>query len=550
VVINPIYESDGNLLGYAKITRDITERRATQTALQRAQERLVQAQKMEGIGQLTGGVAHDFNNLLTVIIGNLESAQRHMASSGADAGRLGRSVDNAMRGAQRAASLTQRLLAFSRRQPLEPKPVDLSRLVSGMSDLLRRTLGEQIAIETVLAGNPWRVHVDPNQLEVSILNLAVNGRDAMPDGGKLTIETANVHLDETYAATQAEMTAGQYVVISITDTGAGMTREVLARAFEPFYTTKDVGHGTGLGLSQVYGFVRQSGGNVRIYSEVGHGTTVKIYLPRLHANDEPLAAPDIEASAPKSSGDQTILVVEDEEDVRAHTTSILRELGYHVIEAATGATALHMLRNHADVALLFTDVGLPGGMNGKQLADAARELRPDLRILFTTGYARDAIVHDGRLDPGVALLPKPFTYAAVASKLSDMLDAPSTLINVLLVEDETLVQLLATEYLEERGCRVETAGSAAEAMSKIRSLNGRIDLAIIDIGLPGRKGDVLVSELRALYPDLPIVIASGYGEHTLPERFDGDERITFLRKPYTRADFEKAVAAARRLRHG
>jgi len=550
VVINPIYESDGNLLGYAKITRDITERRAAQTALQRAQERLVQAQKMEGIGQLTGGVAHDFNNLLTVIIGNLESAQRHMPSSGADAGHLGRSVGNAMRGAQRAASLTQRLLAFSRRQPLEPKPVDLSRLVSGMSDLLRRALGEQIAVETVLAGSPWRVYVDPNQLEVSILNLAVNARDAMPDGGKLTIETANVYLDETYAAAQAEMAAGQYVVISITDTGTGMTREVLARAFEPFYTTKDVGHGTGLGLSQVYGFVKQSGGNVRIYSEVGHGTTVKIYLPRLHAKDEPLAVPDVEATAPKSSGDQTILVVEDEEDVRAHTTSILRELGYHVIEAATGAAALHMLRNHADVALLFTDVGLPGGMNGKQLADAARELRPDLRILFTTGYARDAIVHDGRLDPGLALLPKPFTYAAVASKLSDMLDAPATLIRVLLVEDEALVQMLATEYLEERGCRVETAASTAEAMSKIRLLNGEIDLAIIDIGLPGRKGDVLVSELRALYPDLPIVIASGYGEHTLPERFDGDERITFLRKPYTRADFEKAVAAARRLRHG
>jgi nitrogen-specific signal transduction histidine kinase len=393
-------------------------------ALQRAQEQLAQSQKMEGIGQLTGGVAHDFNNLLTVIIGNLESAQRNLGSPAADLPRLGRSVDNAMRGAQRAASLTQRLLAFSRRQPLEPKPVDLGRLVTGMSDLLRRTLGEQVVIETVLAGGMWRVHADPTQLEVSILNLAVNARDAMPHGGKLTIETANVYLDEGHAASQADVEPGQYVAISITDTGSGMSRDVLARAFEPFYTTKDIGHGTGLGLSQVYGFVKQSGGNVKIYSEVGHGTTVKIYLPRLHADDGALGVPEKEARAPRSSSGQTVLVVEDEADVRAYTTSILRELGYRVLEAGTVAAALQILRLHPEVLLLFTDVGLPGGMNGRQLADAARKLRPDLKVLFTTGYARDAIAHDGRLDPGVVLIPKPFTYAAVAAKLSDILDAP------------------------------------------------------------------------------------------------------------------------------
>ena len=424
VAINRILDKDGCLLGFAKITRDITERREAQMALQRAQEQLAQSQKMEGIGQLTGGVAHDFNNLLTVIIGNLESAQRNLGSPSADLPRLGRSVDNAMRGAQRAASLTQRLLAFSRRQPLEPKPVDLGRLVSGMSDLLRRTLGEQVVIETVLAGGMWRVHADPTQLEVSILNLAVNARDAMPKGGKLTIETANVYLDEGYAASQAEVEPGQYVAISITDTGSGMSRDVLARAFEPFYTTKDIGHGTGLGLSQVYGFVKQSGGNVKIYSEVGHGTTVKIYLPRLHSDDGALGVPEMEAHAPRSSSGQTVLVVEDEADVRAYTTSILRELGYRVLEAGTVAAALQILRLHPEVLLLFTDVGLPGGMNGRQLADAARKLRPDLKVLFTTGYARDAIVHDGRLDPGVVLIPKPFTYAAVAAKLSDILDAP------------------------------------------------------------------------------------------------------------------------------
>ena len=271
VVINPIRDRDGNLLGFAKITRDVTERREAAQALERAREQLAQAQKMEGIGQLTGGVAHDFNNLLTVIIGNLEAMQRTLQSAPADADRLARSVDNAMRGAQRAASLTQRLLAFSRRQPLDPKPVDAGRLVTGMSELLRRTLGEQVAIETVLAGGLWRVLADPNQLEVSILNLAVNARDAMPQGGKLTIETANAYLDEIYAATQSEVVPGQYAVIAISDTGSGMTKEVQARAFEPFFTTKDVGHGTGLGLSQVYGFVKQSGGHVKIYSELGHG---------------------------------------------------------------------------------------------------------------------------------------------------------------------------------------------------------------------------------------------------------------------------------------
>ncbi len=543
VTINPIRDKDGRLLGYAKITRDITERREAQTALQRAQEHLVQAQKMEGIGQLTGGVAHDFNNLLTVIIGNLESAQRNLRSPAAHVERLIRSVDNAMRGAQRAASLTQRLLAFSRRQPLEPKPIDLGRLVTGMSELLRRTLGEQVAIDTVLAGGLWRIHVDPTQLEVSILNLAVNARDAMPNGGKLTIETANVYLDETYAAAQAEVVPGQYVVIGITDTGSGMTREVLARAFEPFYTTKDIGHGTGLGLSQVYGFVKQSGGNVKIYSEAGQGTTVKIYLPRMHSDDGALAVPEAEARAPRSSGGQTILVVEDEADVRAHTTSILRELGYQVLEASTTAAALATLQNHPEVMLLFTDVGLPGGMDGRQLADAARKLRPDLRILFTTGYARNAIVHDGRLDPGVVLIPKPFTYAAVASKINDMLDAPAGNGRVLLVEDEAAVQQLAVEHLQELGYRVETAGSATEAMNKVKLINGQIDLAVIDVGLPDGKGDVLVGELRALYPHLAIVIASGYDDTGLRRRFDTDGLVAFLRKPYARADMEKAVSA-------
>jgi PAS domain S-box-containing protein len=542
VVINPIRDRTGRLLGYAKITRDITQRREAEAALRRAQEQLAQAQKMEGIGQLTGGVAHDFNNLLTIIIGNLDSAQRNLRGAKSDPERLLRSVENAMRGAQRAASLTRRLLAFSRRQPLEPVAVDLGRLLTGMSELLRRTLGEQIAIENVLAGNLWRVLVDPNQLEISILNLAVNARDAMPDGGRLTIETANVYLDEGYAASQAEVVPGQYVVISVTDTGAGMSRDVLARVFEPFFTTKEVGHGTGLGLPQVYGFVKQSGGHVKIYSEVGEGTTVKLYLPRLHSEDvATAAAPEPEAAAPRSSGGQTVLVVEDEDDVRAYSTSILRELGYRVLEAPNGPAGLQLLAEHPETVLLFTDVGLPGGMNGRQLADAARRARPDLKVLFTTGYARNAIVHDGRLDPGVVLLPKPFTYAAVAAKLSDMLDTAAGKGRVLLVEDEPLVQMLGQEILEDIGYRVLTAGSIAEAISKVKLVNGQIDLALVDLGLPDGRGDVLVKELRTLYPHLRIIVATGYGDRALRDQLSADPLIAFLDKPYSQDQIERLV---------
>jgi PAS domain S-box-containing protein len=541
VVINPIRDEDGTLMGFAKITRDVTERRQAAQALERAQEQLAQAQKMEGIGQLTGGVAHDFNNLLTVIIGNLESLQRALQAPAPDGDRLARSVENAMRGAQRAASLTQRLLAFSRRQPLDPKPVDAGRLVIGMSELLRRTLGEQVAIETVLAGGLWRVLADPNQLEIGILNLAVNGRDAMPNGGKLTIETANAHLDEAYAAAQTEVVPGQYVVISISDTGSGMTKEVQARAFEPFYTTKDIGHGTGLGLSQVYGFVKQSGGHVKLYSEVGLGTTVKLYLPRLLSEEGAVALPETAAPAPRSASAETILVVEDDEDVRGNTTGIVRELGYTVLEAPLAATALHLLERHPEIKLLFTDIGLPGGMNGRQLADAARKVRPDLKVLFTTGYARNAIVHDGRLDPGVVLIPKPFTYAAIAAKLADMLDEPTGPPRILLVEDEVLVRMVAADQLEDLGYRVETAGSAMEAMNKIKLMEGDIALAIVDIGLPDIKGDVLVGELRARHPALPIVVASGYDDPALHQRFAGDPRVTFIRKPYTQDDLRRAV---------
>lgn len=384
-----------------------------------AEEALRQSQKMETVGQLTGGIAHDFNNLLQIVSGNLEILRQKMPE---DSAHLRRYVDRAATGAERAATLTQRLLAFARRQPLAPKPIDVNRLVPGMSDLLHRTLGETIEVEAVLTPRLWTVEADPNQLENAIINLAVNARDAMPNGGKLTIETQNAHLDESYASDNIEVAAGQYVVICISDTGEGMDSDTAARAIEPFFTTKEVGRGTGLGLSMVYGFVKQSGGHLKIYSEPGEGTTVKIYLPRLiggladQLDNDPLAVP-------QRGSEETILLCEDDEDVRTYSAEVLRELGYNVLEAGDGASALQLLDQHAgQIHLLFTDVVLPGGMSGAVLAKEAAKRRPELRMLFTTGYARNAIIHHGRLDPGVDLITKPFSYAELAARVRDILD--------------------------------------------------------------------------------------------------------------------------------
>ena len=509
---------------------------------EKAQAALRQAQKMEGIGQLTGGIAHDFNNLLTVIIGNLESIQRQTGNPQLDYAWLSRSADLAMRGARRAEALTQRLLAFSRQQPLDPKAVDPSRLVTGMSDLLLRTIGEQVTIETVLGSGLWRAHVDPNQLEVAILNLAVNARDAMPQGGKLTIETANVYLDDQDAADQTEVLPGQYAMIAISDNGSGMSREVLARVFEPFFTTKDVGHGTGLGLSQVYGFVKQSRGHVKIYSEMGVGTTVKIYLPRIHREDLPSVEEPV-ITAVERVGSETMLVVEDDDDVRSYSTETLRELGYDVLEAANGPMALQVLAAHPEVKILFTDVGLPGGMNGRSLAEAARQQRPDLKVLFTTGYARDAIIHEGRLDPGVDLITKPFTQAVLAAKLRDILDARAASRRILVVEDEILLQILLVDCLEEAGFKVDTAASATDAVNKLRLISEGIDAAVVDIGLPDRRGDVLVQELRAIYPALPVIIATGHDIRELRVRFKDQPNMSVIGKPYNSSDLIAALKA-------
>jgi len=419
VVVDAVRDQAGRLIGFAKITRDISERRLAQQNLEEAHARLAQAQKMEALGQLTGGVAHDFNNMLHVVLGSVGTVKRRLQSADPD---LLRQLDIVQETAQRAATLTRQLLAFARRQPLRPQALDPNKLVAGMSDLLLRTIREEIAIETVLAGGVWRVSADANQLENAILNLAINARDAMPGGGKLTIETANTYLDAAYAQEHTEVTAGQYVMIAVTDTGVGMARETIDQAFDPFFTTKEAGAGTGLGLSQVFGFVKQSGGHVKIYSELGEGTTVKIYLPRHAAETAASPAAEPPAELPARAPAQMVLVVEDDESARNYCIAALRELGYAVQAAPHGAAALRLLDDDPSIALLFTDVGLPGGMNGRQLADEALRRRPGLKILFTTAYARNAIVHQGRLDPGVELLVKPFTYEDLAANIRRMLE--------------------------------------------------------------------------------------------------------------------------------
>jgi signal transduction histidine kinase len=394
-------------------------------ARKKAEELLRQAQKMEAVGQLTGGVAHDFNNLLTIVMGGLEIIERQIPDLPVSAAsqRIGRAKEMALKGVHRAAVLTQRLLAFSRQQPLSPEAIDANKLVAGIADLLRRTIGETVSLETVMAGALWTAHADTNQLENALVNLAVNARDAMPNGGKLTIETENCYLDDTYVGALAEpVIAGQYVMIAVADTGVGMDGTTLQRAFEPFFTTKDVGKGTGLGLSQVYGFVRQSAGHVRIYSEPGEGTAVKIYLPRYFGTDEKVEIAGSVGGSPRAIGAECILVVEDDDALRAYTTETLSELGYRVLAAQHGLEALGILNGAQKVDLLFTDIVMPGGMSGRQLADEAVLRRPGLKVLFTTGYTRNAIVHHGRLDPGVQMIGKPFTTAALATKVRDMLD--------------------------------------------------------------------------------------------------------------------------------
>ncbi len=399
--------------------RDITEEKRAEAELSTAQEALRQAQKMEAIGQLTGGLAHDFNNLLAGISGSIEVIGALLKR-----GRIAdveRYVVAAQNSTRRAAALTQRLLAFSRRQTLDPKPTDVNRLVSGMEELIRRTVGPAIELEVVGAGGLWTTKIDPSQLENSLLNLCINARDAMaPHGGRLTIETANKWLDER-AAAERDLPRGQYISLSVTDTGSGMEPHVIERAFDPFFTTKPIGEGTGLGLSMVYGFARQSGGQVRIYSEIGKGTTLCLYLPRHLGVADPADPIDSTADASEPRGGEAVLVIDDEPLIRMLIRDVLVENGFTPLEANDGSTGLRILQSNARIDLLITDVGLPGGMNGRQVADAARLTRPDLKVLFITGYAENAVVGNGHLDPGMEVLTKPFVMATLGKRIRDLI---------------------------------------------------------------------------------------------------------------------------------
>jgi PAS domain S-box-containing protein len=409
-IATPIPVEPGHQPRLAVTARDITER-------QELEEKLRQAQKMEAVGQLTGGLAHDFNNLLQGITGSLDRVQHRIQQGRAS--EADRFLTAAIDSANRAASLTHRLLAFSRRQTLDPKPTDANRLIASMADLINRTVGPSITVEVVGAIGLWLTRVDAPQLESAVLNLAINARDAMPEGGKLTIETANKWLDER-AAKEREIPPGQYVSVCVTDTGVGMTAEVAARAFDPFYTTKPIGQGTGLGLSMIYGFVRQSGGQVRIYSEEGKGTTMCLYLPRYIG-----ALEDAEVVAweePDKGFGETVLIVDDEATVRMLVNEILTENSYRVIEAGDGASAMKILESPQRIDLMITDVGLPGNMNGRQIADAARAIRKGLKVLFITGYAENAAVGNGHLEAGMEILTKPFPMNALASKVRHMLE--------------------------------------------------------------------------------------------------------------------------------
>jgi len=528
----------GNRPARLATIRDVSARKALE-------EKLRHSSKMEAIGRLTSGIAHDFNNLLTVVLGNLEHAQRR-----ADDTALRRALQNATLGARRAAALTERLLAFARKRPLEPVPVNANTLLSGMFDLLRRTLGERVTVRTALADDLWTIEADPSELAAAMLNLAVNARDAMPEGGELIIETGNVELDEAYAAIESEVRAGRYVLISVSDTGTGMAPEVLPQVFEPFFTTKADGLGTGLGLSQVYGFAKQSGGHVKLYSELGHGTTVKLYLPKAADDRAPEARLQPRTDEiPRAKPDESVLVVEDDQDVRAYAVSCLQDLGYTVFEAGEASSALAIIAREPEIRLLFTDLGLPGTIDGKELAARAQQIRPGLKVLITSAYAGNALIHEGRLDRGVDLLSKPFSLSQLAHRIRELLDrgdarmADDRVCRILVVDDEPLVRMLVADVLANDHRLIEEAATCAEARGKLQTLGNELSAAVIDAQLPDGSGEDLVEEIRAARPDLPIILATGFNQETLRHRASASGRIDIVRKPF---DPQSLVDALRR----
>ncbi|MCP3727497.1 PAS domain S-box protein [Paraburkholderia sp. CNPSo 3272] len=555
VVIDAIRDEQGDLIGFAKITRDVTERKTAQEELEKARAALLQSQKMEALGKLTGGVAHDFNNVLQVLRGNLELLEGRHGRDGWTRERLDKAIDAVERG----ANLASQLLAFGRRQALQPVVVNLAVMLRSMDDLLRRALGEMIDVETVIAGGLWNTLVDPNHLENVVLNLAINARDAMPEGGKLTLELSNATLDDHYRALPSDVLEGQYVMLAITDTGTGMPPDVVERAFEPFFTTKPEGQGTGLGLSMAYGFVKQSGGHIRIYSEPGHGTTVRVYLPRSMETAvvfDPVA-PDV-----LTGGSETILVVEDDQRVQATVVESLRQMGYTVLKADNAQSALAIVQSGVQIDLLFTDVVMPGTMRSTELAKLATRALPNLKVLFTSGYTQNAIVHGGRLDPGVHLLSKPYSREQLASRIrrllgpartEDFSDSSATQspdrsgqtavhaptdISVLIVDDDGASREAVSELLTSMGYDVQQASSAEQAMQVLTA--GKADVLLTDIVLPDQSGVELARAAYERHPGIHIVFASG-GEPPPPDALGFG--FTSLRKPFTAEQLRSLIAA-------
>jgi signal transduction histidine kinase/DNA-binding response OmpR family regulator len=526
------------------------------TARIRSEATLRQSQKMEAIGHLTGGVAHDFNNLLQIVSANLDLVIADVRGNPRASERL----QNAVAAVHRGSRLTGQLLAFARRQTLAPRSTNIGRLVQDMTDMVRRTLGERIHVESIVAGGLWNTLIDPSQIENAVLNLAINARDAMAEGGSLTIEVANAFLDDAYAAAHDEVAPGQYVMLAVSDTGAGIAPENVSRVFEPFFTTKPEGQGTGLGLSQVYGFVKQSGGHIKIYSEVGQGTTVKLYLPRTRAPEEGLGPI---ATSPVEGGTETILVVEDDEGVRAAVIDMLTELGYGVLKAGNAEQALTILSSGATIDVLFTDVVMPGPIKTPELARRAQELHPNIRVLYTSGYTQNAIVHNGRLDDGVQLLSKPYRRDELARKLRALLGAPKKpgpvvvsvrptepaapppLVEkpdggprkVLVVEDVALIRMTTMDMLEELGL---TAVEVADGQSALAVLgqDNDIDVMLTDLGLPGMSGHDLVAEAKRRKPGLKIIVATGYSTEQHEGALDG---TTTLIKPFDLGQLRNAL---------
>ncbi|TFW23592.1 hybrid sensor histidine kinase/response regulator [Massilia arenosa] len=529
VVIDPIRNDAGELVGFAKITRDITQR----MQLEEARQALHHAQKLEAVGKLTGGVAHDFNNILQIIGGNLQLLGPHVRGNDLAL----RYLETSLGAVERGAKLSSQLLAFARRQPLQPVVVNMSRVLRGTEELLRRALGETIDVETVVAAGLWNAQLDPGQLENVVLNLGINARDAMPGGGKLTVELQNAMLDDAYVNSTHDVPPGQYVMLAVSDTGTGMTPEVLERAVEPFFTTKAEGKGTGLGLSMAFGFVKQSGGHFRIYSEVGHGTTIKMYFPRSHDAEEALpAAPSGEII----HGSGTILVVEDDLNVQATVVGMLTSLGYQVLKADNAESALSVLKAGVRCDLLFTDVVMPGPVKCTELARQAKIMLPDLEVLFTSGYTQNAIIHGGRLDPGVQLLSKPYRREQLAHKVHQMLAnrVKAAGKRVLVVEDEPQARGMCCDILRSVGHVPDSAESAEQALELLG--RERFDVMLTDISLPGMDGVALAQAARAQWPGLRIVFTSGYGDAGPGAAQLG---AIHLRKPYDLRQLIDAIKA-------